>query len=155
MFQLRKEFMVKKTNIKIPKRAGPDPELVQIDCMRKHYPKFNYHRNEDGNLVFIGKLQAKESMREYTISIEFRGDSTPRVRVIDPPLVKDAKHVYRGGYLCLYKPSNFSWNATKPISNYIIAWTSAWIYFYELWRLEGVWMGPEALHETNEEKKDE
>jgi hypothetical protein len=32
----------------------------------------------------------------------------------------------------------------------IIPWTAEWLVFYELWKISGKWMGPAALHGTDE-----
>jgi len=77
----------------------------------------------------------------------------PKVKVLEPTLVEKPPHYYHQlGCLCLYKPDNFNWTATKPISNYIIPWTSCWLYFYEVWKGNGIWLGPEASHGINTEK---
>lgn len=130
-------------------------ELIQEQSMKIHYPEFTKYRNSEGNLVFRGYLQPKEEMPRYEVSIEYRQDSMPRVYVLNPVLKEDAPHTYRslGGCLCLYKPSNFSWTADKPISNYIVRWTACWLYFYEVWKDLGVWYGPEASHENNKSKE--
>lgn len=124
------------------------PELIQIGSMKSNYPDFKQAKNRDGNLVFTGQVQAKVTMPVYTISVEFRGDYMPRVRVLDPVLVEKPKHYYHdAGCLCLYKPENFNWTATKSIATYIIPWAICWVYFYEVWKEKGVWYGPEAKHD--------
>lgn len=122
--------------------------------MRLQYPDFKVSRSKEGTLVFTGTLQPKIYMPVYTIAVEYRGEHPPKVRVIDPPLVERPPHYYHvQGCLCLYKPENFNWTATKPIGNHIIPWTSCWIYFYEVWRETKVWLGPEADHADNAEKQ--
>ena len=121
--------------------------------MRLHYPHFKHRLNQDGNLTFVGALQPSPSMPVYTISIEYRLDGMPRVKVLDPPLVERPPHYHHSiDCLCLYKPVNFTWTATKPISNYIVSWSACWCYFYEVWKQKGVWYGPEADHNEEEIK---
>lgn len=128
----------------------PDPELIQKNAMRIHFPDFRVHRNNAGYLVFTGRIQPKKSMASYKVSIEFRWGDMPRVRVHEPFLDAKAPHTYKSlDCLCLYKPSNFKWTATKPISNYIVPWAACWLYFYEVWKDRGVWVGPEANHERS------
>lgn len=120
---------------------------MQINTMKLHYPDFECFRGNEDNLYFIGKIQPSETMSTYTLSIHFRGDKMPHVKVIDPELVIDPPHFYHDQKcLCLYKPSNFIWSGAKPIYNYIIPWTACWLYFYEVWKETGTWYGPEAEH---------
>ena len=32
----------------------------------------------------------------------------------------------------------------------IVPWTAEWIVFYELWKITGEWLGPEAPHGAGE-----
>lgn len=130
------------------------PTLIQINSMRIHFPHFKHSWNKTGNLTFVGTLQPSKEMPIYKVSIEYRGYQAPRVKIIDPPLVEKPPHFYfNNDCLCLYKPENFEWTPPKPISNYIVPWTSCWIYFYEVWKEKKVWLGPEASHDE-ETKKD-
>lgn len=128
----------------------PEPETIQIQSMRTHFPGFAKSRNREGNLEFIGNLQVKTDMPVFTVRVEFRGDNAPRVYVLNPVIQPNSPHVYwqQGGFLCLYKPSDFKWTASKPLSNYILPWTACWLYFYEVWRDRGIWYGPEAKHDN-------
>lgn len=127
--------------------------LIQLDSMRLHYPHFKHSVNQDGNLIFVGALRPSPSMPVYTISVEYRLDGMPRVKVLDPPLVEKPPHYHHSiDCLCLYKPANFTWTATKPISNYIVSWSACWCYFYEVWKQKGEWYGPEADHNDEEIK---
>jgi hypothetical protein len=121
--------------------------------MKLMYPSFTVKYNKEGNLVFTGVICPSPVMPEFIVSIEYRGVFTPRVRVLSPPLVEKPPHYYHSfDCLCLFKPDNFRWTDTKPISNYIVSWTSCWLYFYEVWKEKGIWYGPEAEHATQSEK---
>ncbi len=41
--------------------------------------------------------------------------------------------------LCLYLPGQ--WSGEKPIAVTIVPWASVWLYFYEVWRATGEWLG--------------
>jgi hypothetical protein len=127
--------------------------LVQIGAMKSKYPHFTVQKLADGHLLFTGTIQPKEYMREYKVTIEYRGGQAPHVRVVSPALVEKPPHYYHEQKrLCLYKPSNFNWQETTLIANHIVSWTSGWLYFYETWLQKGVWLGPEAEHDNNTEK---
>lgn len=117
--------------------------------MRSRYPNFRAKRKSESEIEFIGNLQAKPELPVYTVSITYRGSSSPIVKIVSPELVSDPPHFYKGSKsLCLYHPENFKWAKEKLIANEIVAWTAAWIYFYEVWLQTGIWYGPEASHNT-------
>lgn len=127
--------------------------LVQIGAMKSRYPKFKVQKMDDGKIIFTGNIQPKEYMREYTVSIEYHGGYEPHVKVISPSLVEKPPHYYHASKrLCLFKPANFTWKESTLIANHIVSWTSAWLYFYEIWLEKNEWLGPEASHDNNAEK---
>lgn len=127
--------------------------IVQIGAMHSRYPHFTARKLPNGGILFIGKIQPKEYMREYVVSIEYRGKRAPHVKVLYPHLVAKPPHYYHDQKrLCLYKPSDFSWQDTTLIANHIVSWTSAWLYFYEIWLQKGKWLGPEAEHDNKTPK---
>ncbi|MCW3085104.1 MAG: hypothetical protein JWP12_2470 [Bacteroidetes bacterium] len=127
--------------------------MAQIGAMKSRYPSFKVEKLGDGHLLFTGSIQPKEYMREYTVSIEYRGAAEPHVKVISPALVEEPPHYYHiSGRLCLFKPANFNWKESTIVANHIVSWTSAWLYFYEIWLEKGVWYGPEAPHENNKQE---
>ncbi len=122
-------------------------ELIQINSMKLQYPQFKYQYNSDNNLLFTGIIQPSWTMPKYKISVEYRNNEMPRVRVIEPTLVIGPPHYHHNiDCLCLYKPIDFKWTAAKLISKYIITWSTCWLYFYEVWKDTGIWYGPEAEH---------
>lgn len=115
--------------------------------MKSRYPQFKAKRKGEFEIEFVGDLHVKPELPIYTVSITYRGSSSPLVRVLEPELVADAKHIYKESKtLCLYHPENFHWTKEKLIALNIVSWTAAWIYFYEGWLQSGVWYGPEAHH---------
>ena len=50
-------------------------------------------------------------------------------------------HMYRQERLCLYLPNNGEWAPSKPIATTIVPWTAVWLYYYEVWRATGEWLG--------------
>lgn len=123
---------------------------VQIRAMKQKYPQFKYKKEGD-SIVFEGNLQVKPEFPVYTISILYRGNLPPVVKIINPQLVEKPPHVYRSAdnKLCLYHPKNFKWIKEKFIAKEIVEWTAGWLYFYDVWLETGIWYGPEA-HEDIE-----
>lgn len=117
--------------------------------MRSRYPNFKAKRKSEFEIEFTGELNVKPELPTYKVSITYRGSSNPMVKVISPELVTDPPHFYKESKsLCLYHPENFKWVKEKLIASEIVAWTAAWIYFYEVWLQTGIWYGPEASHNT-------
>lgn len=120
----------------------------QIQAMKSLYPQFKSIVKGD-EIEFIGDLVVKPEFPTYTVSITYRGDLKPLVRVIKPKLVENPKHFYQGSKsLCLYHPRDYKWVSGKLIAKDIVPWTAGWIYFYETWLETGKWLGPEAIHDT-------
>lgn len=116
--------------------------------MKQRYPHFKSKKRGKYDIEFTGDLQVKSELPIYTISIRYRGNKSPIVKVIKPALVDNAPHIYpTERNLCLYHPANFNWCKEKLIANEIMEWTAVWIYFYEVWLQTNKWYGPEAPHD--------
>jgi hypothetical protein len=121
---------------------------IQIWAMKSRFPQFKAKKREMFDIEFIGDLVVKPTFPIYTVSITYRGNLRPLVKIIKPELVEKPPHFYRQSKsLCLYHPKNYKWGKEKLIATDIISWTAAWIYFYEVWLQEDIWYGPEVEHE--------
>src|SRR4051812_12073324 len=99
--------------------------------MKSSYPYFKSYT--DHHRLFFTVVQSSVAMPEYKIRIEYRKDKMPKVKVLDPMLLPNPPHYYKKkDCLCLYKPENFYWAASLPISEYIVSWATCWLYFYEV-----------------------
>lgn len=129
---------------------------VQIWAMKHRYSHFKSKKRDKYDIEFTGTLKVKPELPTYTVSIQYRGNKNPIVKVIKPALVENAPHIYpTEKNLCLYHPSDFNWQKEKLIANEIMDWTAAWIYFYEVWLQKGIWYGPEAAHNIPKTLNDE
>ena len=125
----------------------PNPQ-IQVGAMKKYFPDFT-HTRKGNSIVFRGNLFIVPEIPIYTISIECGIDIHPIVHVIHPKLHENAPHLYPNDKrLCLYHPCNFNWDERRLITNEIIHWTAAWIYFYEFWLQTGKWLALEVLHNS-------
>lgn len=130
----------------IPKNNNYNSD-VQIGAMKSRYPQFKIKKRGQFDIEFTGDLIVKPTFPVYTVSITYRGNLRPLVKVIKPVLVANPPHFYKeSGTLCLYHPKNYHWTKERLIAKDIISWTAAWIYFYEVWLQKKVWYGPEAEH---------
>lgn len=113
--------------------------------MKKLYPQFKATKRGQLDIEFVGNLIVLPVFPAYTVSINYRGDLRPLVRILKPTLVEFPPHFYQESKsLCLYLASNYHWTKEKLIAKNIVSWTAAWIFFYEKWLQTGKWFGPEA-----------
>ena len=129
---------------------------IQIGAMRNLYPGFQALRKSVTEVLFRGNLLVKPEMPVYKVSVLYRGSKSPLVKVIKPELVDNAPHIYPGSStLCLYHPRNYKWKRENLVAREIMGWTTAWIYFYEVWLQKGKWYGPEAPHDIEKKQENE
>lgn len=120
--------------------------------MKDKYPQFT-SKIEGINVLFKGDIQVSPHFPIYTISVKYKCNKPPIVKIINPKLVDRPPHFYFNSQsLCLYHPKNFQWNSKKIIANEIMDWTIAWVYFYEVWLETGIWYAPEVPHSSNTKK---
>jgi len=125
------------------KRAGnkPLPLPVQLVLLKRAFPDARADIRAS-KLTWIGKLTPTPLSRTYTVRIEYAGRARPDVIVLDPQLEKrngHLPHVFPGDRLCLNM--TYEWDSGMRIADTVVPWASEWLYFYELWLPDGVWMG--------------
>ena len=125
-------------------RGGRFNGSQQSAMLTTQFPSFK--QVQRGNpFVWVGKLQPTVLSDVYTVRITYKHNtSRPKVEVIDPPLQRKEQdkripHTFSDGSICLH--IHDEWNSSKPIHQTIIPWTSAWLYYYEIWRSTGEWLG--------------
>ena len=128
------------------KRKQANHPLVQIGAMKSKFPQFQ-NKRKGNSIVFTGDLLVTPELPIYNVSVEYRGNLRPVVKVNFPALVENPPHFYKEDKsLCLYHNDNFKWNTNKLIAKEIMHWTISWIYFYEYWKQTGEWIAPEVPH---------
>ncbi len=100
----------------------------------------------NGVLTSEGELLPNELCATYRVLITLSGGDYPEVRVVTPSLKSREEgvlipHMYEQERLCLYLPGSGEWTRANPIAMTIVPWTSLWLYFYEVWRATGEWLG--------------
>lgn len=79
----------------------------------------------------------------YLIAIEYYPDRSPRIRVIEPQLLRGTPHRFQGGTLCVYWRE---WDNTMGFGTELIPWIAEWLRTYEIWQVTGTWEAPESPH---------
>lgn len=79
----------------------------------------------------------------YQVRINYEPNASPKVFVVSPRLVGKPPHLYRDGSLCLYW---HEYTNSMGFGETIVPWTAEWLFFYELWQVQGEWLAPESQH---------
>jgi hypothetical protein len=117
----------------------------QLARFRVAYPQFRSSVKK-GLLVVEGDIRPTVRSVAYRVRIEYRAAEQPRVHVLSPKLEPREEdgflpHVYPGDRLCLYLPGADEWMPGMSLAHTIMPWISEWLFFYETWRVLGLWLG--------------
>lgn len=124
------------------------PANRQLMAIEKEFPDVRVLSKRRDNFELEIDLQPSFFSETYTIKIIYKSNAFVKVYVVDKVLKiahnrKKLPHVYNSEeqQLCLYSPSKKEWRSTQYIINTIIPWASEWLYYYELWLIDGNWYG--------------
>lgn len=134
------------------------PASRQLCAITEAFPDAKILSNRRDNFELEIDLQPSVFSAIYRIKIVYKSNTFVKVYVIEKVLKiahnrKKLPHVYssKQQQLCLYSPSKKEWKSTQYIVNTIIPWTSEWLYYYEMWLIDGVWLGGGHNEYLNEE----
>ena len=124
------------------------PSTEQLKKIRTEFPKIKVLKSGWDNFEIVIQIRPTAISELYDVKIVYTENKWVKIFVINKAL-KIAKnrtklpHVYNSlkQQLCLYSPSKKEWNAHNYIIDTIVPWVSEWLYYYELWLLEGIWLG--------------
>lgn len=138
------------------RRSRPRPLGIpeQISRMRMAFPSFTMDWR-CGRVRWRGPLQPTELSAEYITEVSYRLGQWPKVRVLEPPIVRRAgrvaPHRYADDSLCLFHPKRGEWAPAMAIAETIVPWASLWLYYYEVWLATGEWIGGGEHPRTKEQ----
>ena len=115
-----------------------------------------------GKLIWKQRVRPSELSRTYDITVKYNG-KIPDVYLYNQGIMTKGDeyipHCFRRHYknkedeyvkLCLYYPRYNEWSNDMFLSETVIPWTIDWLYYYELWRITGKWLGGGIEHEKDE-----
>ena len=108
------------------------------------YPNFITEITPNGELIVYGDLKPSPISTNYKVKINYKLGKQPRVEVLNPKLRGNGKkipHTYSQDRPCIYHPKYNEWKKSDYISDSIIPWLSLWLYYYEIWKVTGEWLG--------------
>jgi hypothetical protein len=124
--------------------------VLQKELVERSFPFFRCTLKKD-ILECVGEITPSEHCDTYKISIRYKKDGIPEVRILYPE-TRHRVHMYPNGTLCLYDHRDQPWNARDNLHKKLIPWIAEWLVFYELFLMCGEWRGPEAPHDGFEKK---
>jgi hypothetical protein len=134
-------------------RQRPLTPTQQAYFLKLAFPEFHVitARSE---LRCSGVLQPSPISDRYTVGLEYKVPTRPRVQVLRPDLRlapgrTKLPHVFEGNELCLHLRTD--WRPDQRISEFIVPWISFWLFFYEVWLATSEWFG--GGHEPSGAKK--
>lgn len=134
------------------------PATIQLLAIERAFPNIKILSNKRDNFEIEVSLQPSSFSEVYRIKIIYKSNIFVKVFVVGQVLKISQNrtklpHVYNSEQqqLCLFSPSKKEWKPTQYILNTIIPWASEWLYYYELWLIDGNWYGGGHNEYPNEE----
>lgn len=88
----------------------------------------------DVSIDYKIKLVAQQGHKSVDVFVE-----EPRIDLYEDG--KKVPHLYSNGSLCLYYPEYREWDYRDSWAETLIPWTSLWLFYYEIWKDTGSWLG--------------
>lgn len=120
--------------------------LKQIQALEKNFNVVKKNRKKGKFEVFLYLQPTRYSIR-YKIKIVAKENcKVVDVFVVSPKIERIEKgkkvpHMYTNGSLCLFYPKFNEWHYNDLWAETIIPWTSLWLFYYEVWKETGEWLG--------------
>jgi hypothetical protein len=123
------------------------PALIQIEAIKEAFPEAKTKMIKWGHYEVIVSLNPKNFSRTYDVKIVIT-EFGAQVYVVNEVLEiaksrKKLPHVYshENQQLCLFSVSQKEWNSKQLIIKTLIPWASEWLFYYEIWLINGDWLG--------------
>lgn len=155
-------FLKKSHLLKLSKEviimAENDPELLNtvykeiseklgMDTAMEVYQMFKGQQISFPVRVFNPERIQKIIVQEYTVKLFAKQDTkVVNIFVVNPKITlfengEKVPHLYSDGSLCLFYPKYNELSYTDLWTEALIPWTSLWLFYYEIWKETGEWLG--------------
>lgn len=121
--------------------------LIQLETIKEAFPEAKIKMIKRGYYEVIVPLTPNNLSRTYDVKIVFT-DLGAKVYVVNEVLkLAEGRHRLPHIYsqemqqLCLYSVSKKEWSSKKLIVKTLIPWACEWLFYYELWLINGDWLG--------------
>ena len=125
---------------------------LQFQNLCSHFPNSRYEFNGN-NFIWEYYLQPTKTSKKYLLTLKYDG-KYPKAYLYNQGILKSKTdyviHTLKSEFkskneeyvqLCLYYPKKHEWNKYMFISETIVPWALSWLYYYEIWRVTGEWLG--------------
>jgi hypothetical protein len=136
--------------------------IIQEGYLKSIFPDSRVKRVREESLTWEGEVTPSSLSRKYLLKLVYKRNNGVQVYIAEPKLElakgeKFLPHVYSTPKqrLCLYLPSENSWNISKLYVKTLIPWACEWLFHYEIWLGSGVWHGGGKHIESESEKSKE
>lgn len=121
----------------------------QLERLKSSFPNLILEESSEVGFSVIIKLRPDVFSREYDVKIVYEVLNGVSVYIVNEKLKiaenrSKLPHVWDNELqkICLYTKNNGGdWNSEKSIASTILPWASEWLYYYELWLIDGMWRG--------------
>lgn len=123
------------------------PEMFsRADEVKQLFPDSQV-RCKCGKMEIILKLKPTDASIDYRVKLVAQQRSQcvdifvedPKVRLCEDG--RKVPHLYPNGSLCLHYPKYKEWNYSDSWAQTLIPWISLWLFYYEIWKETGTWLG--------------
>ncbi|WP_281638061.1 DUF6503 family protein [Flavobacterium marginilacus] len=129
----------------------------QLERLKASFPNILIEEFNKSKFNILLKLRPDVFSKTYDVKIVYEIDKGVSVFVVNEKLKiaqnrKKLPHVYDEDLqrICLYSKDGGNWAAEKSIVSTIIPWASEWLYYYEIWLIDGIWHGGGHDEHANE-----
>ncbi|MDR6763608.1 hypothetical protein J2Y38_003829 [Flavobacterium sp. 2755] len=141
-FKRKKESKNLKTKIEIISIKS------QLERLKASFPDLLIEELSKTKFIVLLKLRPDVFSKTYDVKIVYEIGKVVSVFVVNQKLKvvenrKKLPHVYDNDLqkICLYSKDGGNWTAEKSIVSTIVPWASEWLYYYEMWLIDGIWHG--------------
>ncbi|OXA79012.1 hypothetical protein SAMN05444397_102242 [Flavobacterium aquidurense] len=121
---------------------------AQLLKIKEMFPNIEVVKEKGNSFEIKFKIQPTTLSQFYDVKLTYDKFTGVKVYVLSENLAiaknrTKLPHVYssKDQRLCLYSPSKNEWTKEKFIVSTIIPWISKWFFFYEIWLIDGEWLG--------------
>ncbi len=139
---IKKWFLRQKDGLKIMEKLGRITQLSISGTIVSPCFEFSLKQQND----FSGEDTSDIDFSKYRVRIKLTPGNQPMVSMIRGLEPGKPPHTYPNWNLCMYHPSEMIWSDSGSLGADILPLIYTWSYFYEVWKVTGVWYGREYKH---------
>lgn len=120
----------------------------QLRKIKEKFPNLILLKSKGKSFEIVIRVRPTPLSKQYDLKIIYDKYVGVKVFIINEILMvaknrTKLPHVYSHieQQICLYSPSKKEWTREKFIFSTIIPWACEWLQFYELWVIDGNWLG--------------